>query len=264
MRPLEARPLAMQLVARALELNSDLVEAHTALAMIRMLYDWDWSGAESSFRRAIELNPGHAPAHHWFSLFLSTRNRHEESLKEIGRAHELDPLSIIINQNMGRALHFAGRYEEAVEQFRRTLALEPRFFTTHVMLSQALTELGRYADAMATLRIAEDLAGARPIILAELTSLLPQLGHSDEARQTLGRLIELSGREHVPRYQLALAHYAVGDEATAFDLIEKAYLQHSTLLPWMASDVAWRRARNHPRMVQILEKLNVPSISSES
>lgn len=263
MPPLEAQPLAMPSVTRSLELNPNLVEAHTALAMIRMLYDWDWSGAESSFRRAIELNPGHAPAHHWFSLFLSTRNRHEESLKEIRRAHELDPLSIIINQNMARALHLAGRYEQAVEQFRRTLSLEPRFFTTHVMLSQVLTGLGRYDEAMAMLRSAEDTAGPRPIILAELTFLLAQMGQIDRARQTLGRLIELSRGEHVPLYQLAVAHYAVGEQAIAFDLIEKAYEERSTILPWLGSDNAWRVARSHPRMTRILEKLNVPSHNPE-
>ena len=263
MAPLEAWPLARRSVTRALELNRDLVEAHTALGMIRVLYEWDWSGAESSFRRAIEINPGHAPAHHWFSLFLSTRNRHEESLREIQRAHELDPLSIIINQNMGRALQYAGRYGEAVEQFRRTLALEPRFFTTNVMLAQCLTALGRHEEALATLRMAQDLAGHRPIVLTELTFVLAHLGQTEEARRMLSTLIELSRREHVPLYQLAVAHYAVGDEATAFDLMDKAYEQHSSILPWMGSDIAWRVARNHPRMTRILEKLNVPSNSPE-
>jgi len=263
MAPLEAWPLARRSVTRALELNRDLVEAHTALGMIRVLYEWDWSGAESSFRRAIEINPGHAPAHHWFSLFLSTRNRHEESLREIQRAHELDPLSIIINQNMGRALQYAGRYGEAVEQFRRTLALEPRFFTTNVMLAQCLTALGRHEEALATLRTAQDLAGHRPIVLTELTFVLAHLGQTEEARRMLSTLIELSRREHVPLYQLAVAHYAVGDEATAFDLMDKAYEQHSSILPWMGSDIAWRVARNHPRMTRILEKLNVPSNSPE-
>ncbi|HEX6434121.1 MAG TPA: tetratricopeptide repeat protein, partial [Gemmatimonadales bacterium] len=263
MAPLEAWPLATQSVMKALELNPNLVEAHTARAMIRMLYEWDWSGAESSFHRAIELNPGHAPAHHWFSLFLSTRNRHQESLSEIRRAHELDPLSIIINQNLGRALHLAGRYEEAIEQFRRTLALDPGFFTTDVMLSQAFTAQGRYDEAMAALRAAEDLTGHRPLILAELIFLTAQRGQIEEARRLLAELVELSGRQHVPVYQLALAHYAVGDQATAFDLIDKAYQQRSTILPWMASDTAWRMARSDPRMTRILEKLNVPHNSPD-
>jgi serine/threonine protein kinase/Flp pilus assembly protein TadD len=261
MAPLEAMPLAKASVRTALELDPDLVQAHTVLGMIRMLFDWDWSRAEASFRRALEINPGHAPAHHWFSLFLSTRNRHEESLREIKKAQELDPLSIIINQNVGRAYYYAGHYEQAFEQFRRTLALDPDFFTTHVMLAESLTLLGRHDEAMAALRTAESLAGQKPLILAELALLLGQLGRVEDARRVLREMTELSQREHVPLYQLAIAHYAAGDQATAFDLLDRAYDQRSSVLPWMGNDFGWRMARNHPRIVRILEKLNPPETS---
>jgi eukaryotic-like serine/threonine-protein kinase len=261
MAPREARPLAVTAVTRSLELDHNLVEGHTALAMIRMLYEWDWSGTEASFRRAIEINPGHSAAHHWFSLFLSTRGRHEESLKEIKRAHELDPLSIIINQNVARAHHMAGRYQEAIEQFQRTLALEPRFFTTHVMLAQSLAVVGRHHEAMASLRNAESLAGRNALILSELAIVFAETGQQEEARQVLGELTELSRREHVPVYQLALAHYAVGDEAIALDLMEKSYEERSTIIPWMGSGIEWRLVRTHPRIIRLLNQLNVPNAS---
>ena len=258
---LEALPLAKASAQRALELDGNLAEAHTALGMIRMLFEWDWAGAEASLRRAIELNPGHAPAHHWFSLFLSTRHRHSESLREIMKARELDPLSIIINQNVGRAYHVAGRYHEAIEQFQRTLGIEPRFFTTHVMLAQSLNRLSRHEEALTVLRSAQAIAGPRPVILAELAYVSSKMGQVEEASQLLRQLTDLAGREHVPLYYLAFAHLSAGDESAALDLLEAAYEQRSTVLPWAGIDVVWSSLRRHPRFVRILQKLDLPDQS---
>ena len=255
----EAMPLAKASAMRALELNENLPEAHTALGMIRMLFDWDWAGAETSFRRAIEISPGHAPAHHWFSHFLSTRNRHSESLREIMKARELDPLAVVINQNAGRAYHIAGRYDEAVEQFQRTLTIEPRFFTTRVMLAQSLSQLSRNEEAITMLRSAQGIAGPRPLILAELTCVLSRMGQAEEARHVLGELTSIAGREHVPLYYLAYAHSSVGEESVALDLLEAAYDQRSTVIPWMGGELGWGSLRRHPRFVRLLERLDVPN-----
>ncbi len=255
----EAMPLAKASALRALALDGNLAEAHTALAMVQMLYDWDWSGAEVSFRRAIEINPGHAPAHHWFSLFLSTRGRHSESLREIMKARELDPLSIIINQNVGRAYHITRRYDEAVEQFQRTLAIDPKFFTTHIMLAQSLAQLSRYEEAMTALRSAQAIAGIRPLILAELTCVRSLMGRKEEARQAFRDLTQLAEREHVPLYYLALAYFSVGEESAALDLMDAAYDQRSTVMPWMGIDVGWGTLRRHPRFARLLEKLDLPN-----
>ena len=255
----EAMPLARSSAMRALELDGGLAEAHTALAMIQMLFEWDWAGAEASFRRALESNPGLAAAHHWFSHFLSTQNRHSESLREILKARELDPLSIIINQNVGRSYHLAQRYEEAIEQFYRTLELEPRFFTTHVMLAQSLDQLSRLEEALTVLHSAQAIAGKRPPILAQLAYVYGRMGRMKEAGELAGELTNMSGREHVPLYYLALAQSAAGQEATALNLLEAAFEQRSTVLPWMGCDVFWDRSlRQHPRFIRLLERLDLP------
>ena len=254
----EAMPLAKASALRALELDKNLAEAHSALAVVQMLYDWDWAGAEASFRRAIELNPGYAPAHHWFSLFLSTRNRHSESLREVLKARELDPLSLIINQNVGRAYHLARRYDEAIEEFRRTLGIEPRFFTGHVMLAQSLCQLSRYDEAIAALLSAHAIAGPKPLILTELAYVYGRMGQLDSGRRTLHELTEMARREHVSLYYLGLAHCGLGEESAALDLIEKAYEERSTVLPWLSTDMAWSPLHNHPRLVRLLERLNLP------
>ena len=254
----EAMPLAKASAMRALELNGNLAEAHTAMAIIRMLFDWDWLGAEDSFQRAIEINPGHAPAHHWFSLFLSTRARHTESLREARKAHELDPLSIVINQTLGRAYHYASRYEEAVEQLRRTLELDPRFFTAHVMLAQTLSKLCRFEEALTVLRTAEELAGPVPVILADTACVLARLGDQEEPRRILQKLTELARRQFVPPNCLWNAHFAVGEEEAALDILEAAYEQRSTLLPFIGADINLGSLHQHSRYVRLLERLDVP------
>ena len=254
----EAMPLAKSSALRALELDGNLAEAHSALAVVQMLYDWDWAAAEASFRRAIELNPGYAPAHHWFSLFLSTRNRHTESLREVLKARELDPLSLIINQNVGRAYHLARRYDEAIEEFRRTLGIDPRFFSAHVMLAQSLCQLSRYDEAIAALRSAHAIAGPKPLILTTLANVYARMGQLDSGRQALQELTEVARREHVSLYYLGLAHCGLGEGSAALDLMEKAYEERSTVLPWLSTDMAWSPLHHHPRFVRLLERLDLP------
>ncbi len=255
----EAMPLAKASAMRALELDGNLAEAHTALAMIRMLFEWDWAGAEASFRRAIELNPGHAPAYHWFSIFLSIRNRHAESLREIRKAQERDPLSIIINQNLGRAYHYAHRYDEAVEQYRRTIELEPRFYTTHVMLAHSLSRLSRNEEAVTALQNAQAIAGRVPIILADLACALARMGDLEGPRRLLDELTELAQRQHVPLYCLGTARFAVGEQEAALELIETAYEQRSTIIPFIGTDGNLASLHHHPRYVRLLEKLDLPN-----
>jgi serine/threonine protein kinase/Flp pilus assembly protein TadD len=255
----EAMPLAKAAALRALELDGNLAEAHTALAITRMLFDWDWAGAEASFRRAIELNAGHAPAHHWFSMLLSTRDRHAESLREIGKAQELDPLSIIISQNLGRAYHHARRYDDAVDQYRRTIQLEPRYYTTHVMLAHSLLRLSRHEEALVSLQNAQAIVGRVPMILSDLACVLAKMGNLEEPRRLLQELTELAQRQHVSPYCLASAHFAVGEEDAALDLMETAYEQRSTLMPFIGTNGHLASLHHHPRFVRLLERLDLPN-----
>jgi eukaryotic-like serine/threonine-protein kinase len=259
--PREAMPLAKLAATRALELDESLAKGHLALGQVRMLFEWDWTGAEASFRRAIELNPGLSLAYHWLSLLLSTRNRHQESIEAIQRARDLDPLSLVINQNLGRAYHLAGQYDQAIEHYHRTLTLQPGFFTAQAMLAESLTALRRYDEALAVLQDAEEVTGPRSLLFMLLAFVLGRMGRMEDGRRALGKLIELSNRGHVPLYHLAVAHYSVGSEAAAFDNLERAYDQRSTMLPWLGMHGFWDNATGHPRFRRILEKLDSPSLS---
>lgn len=125
--PRESFPKAKAASIKALEIDDGLAEAHTSLAFVRAWYDWDWPAAESEFQRALELNPNYATAHHWYALFLTAMERAGEALEEIQLAHEIDPLSLPINRDVGLVYHRARQCDRAIEQYLETIELDPRF-----------------------------------------------------------------------------------------------------------------------------------------
>ena len=126
-------PKARAAAQRAVELDGNLAEAHTALALIVQNYDWDWKTAEQEFRRAIELNPNYATAHHWYAEHLTWLGRFEEALRESERARQLDPLSLIIAADNGATLYYSRQYDQAIAKFRAVRELDPTFPRTGVI-----------------------------------------------------------------------------------------------------------------------------------
>ena len=146
--PNEVMPKARTAALKALQIDDGLAEAHTSLALIAEIYDWDWQTGEKEYRRAIQLNPNYATAHHWYAEFLAFQGRFDEALAESERARHLDPLSVIIAADRGAILYFARQYDRAIEQFRAVLDMEPNFSRAHVIVG-AYVEKGRFADALA-------------------------------------------------------------------------------------------------------------------
>src|SRR4030095_5914043 len=147
MPPIEALPKAKAAALKAIELDASLAEPHVSLGHVSYFYDRDWAAAEREFKRAIELNPNYAVAHHWYAIFLSTLpGRIAESLAEIRRALELDPTSLIINAWYGRILGVAGQLDQAIEQCKKTVELDPNFNLGHYRLGQAYAEKKIYAE----------------------------------------------------------------------------------------------------------------------
>src|SRR5262249_49300996 len=146
--------------SRALELDEGLAEAHAALGMVRKEHEWDWEGAERSYRRALQLNPNYAPAHLWYGEYLAARGRHDEAIAAIGRAVDLDPLSLIIHASLGRhGYAFARQFDRAAGQLHRTLAMDPNFWVAHHFLGGVYACTGRLAEALAAFETANRLDG---------------------------------------------------------------------------------------------------------
>ncbi len=222
--PEDSYPMAKAAAMKALEIDNTLAEAYTSLAVVKVLYAWDWPGAEREFKRAIELNPHYANRHYYYSYdYLSPTGRHQEAIAEMKRAQELDPLSAIINTNLGRTYHFARQYDRAIEQYRKALEIDPNFGQTHFRLGEAYGMKGMFEEAVAELKKTRDLsAGKVDDIDASLAYIYAVSGKRGEARKLVNELKERSKQSYSP-YLIAMIYTGLGDKEQALAWLQKAY-----------------------------------------
>jgi TolB-like protein/Flp pilus assembly protein TadD len=180
---------AREAVAKALEIDETLAEAHAALGYLKFRIDWDWDAADKEFMRAIELKPGYATAHEWYALFLAIQRRLDESLKEINKAHDLDPLSLSVNSGLGRIYHFRNEIDKSIAQFKKTIELDPRYAEAIFGLGLAYLKNKDYAKAEAEVLKASELANRRPVMLGVLGAIYTKEGKTQEAENLLMELL---------------------------------------------------------------------------
>ncbi len=189
----ETYPRAAKAAAMtALKIDDTLSESHTSLAWVKFRFELDWSGAESEFKRAIELNSTYPTAHHWYATYLDAMGRWEEALSEIQRAQELDPLSLIINAAAGLFFYRTRHYDLAIEQLQKTLELDSNFATAHRFLGEAYKGKGRFKEAIAEMQKAIALSGGSYQELARLGNIYVVAGERSEALRILHELKQLS------------------------------------------------------------------------
>jgi DNA-binding winged helix-turn-helix (wHTH) protein/tetratricopeptide (TPR) repeat protein len=251
--PREVFPQAIAAAERALELDESLAEAHTSLAYARFLYERRWAAAERGFRRAIELSPGYPTAHHWYAFLHSALGRHVEAVAQARRALELDPLSLVINADLGLVLSFA-RDPAAVEQFRRTLELDPGFAYARFGLGLSLQEQGCLEEAAAELRCAAELAPDSPAMQAALGAALARAGRGEEARRILALLEERAAREPVEASLFAFLWTGLGERDRAIDCLEDACDEGSRFVAFLATWSIYDPLRDHPRWPDLLRR----------
>ena len=256
--PREAMPRAKAAAARSLELDPTLAEAQTTLAHVRAFYDWDWAAAERGFRRAIELNPDYPFSHHWFALYLAAMGRHEEAIAEERRAQEIDPLSLIINKNVGTLLYYAGRLEESVEQYRKSLELDPHFARTRIYLGLAYALSGRYEEAVAEYRKAAEISGGGTLLTALLGHASALAGRTGEARELLGELERLAGERYVPAFNVAIVHAGLGETDRVFEWLGRAFEERSSWLVSLKVEPLFDGHRTDPRFGDLVRKVGLP------
>lgn len=205
---------------KALEIDPTLAEAHASLGLTAMNYNWDWPTAEREFRQAIALNPNYATAHQWYAEYLAANLRFAESFREIQRARELDPVSIIINNDAGKFLYFSRRFDEAEAQLKETLKLDPNFSQGHSWLGMLYTVTKRYDEAVAQFQEVQRLDGGT-WGLAGLGYVYGRSGRLDEAKRML-QAVEHSA-DPVDSQGIALIAIGMDDETRVFDCLEKEY-----------------------------------------
>jgi TolB-like protein/DNA-binding winged helix-turn-helix (wHTH) protein/Tfp pilus assembly protein PilF len=254
---MEASSKARAAALKALEIDSTLTDAQITLASIKMNYDWDWPGAESGLKRIIEVNPGNATAHQRYSLYLAVMGRSQDSITEINRALQLDPLSLSINFSYGWRLYLARNYDQAVAQLKTTLEMDPNFVLAHLVLGQTYEEKGQFDLAIAELKQATSLAPHSPLMLAALGRAYALGGEKGNAEKILSQLKEQSAQHYVSPFYMALVLSGLRLNDQALDWLERAYQERSNGLIFLNVDPELDSLRPNPRFQELQRRLAV-------
>lgn len=257
--PPEAMPRAKAAAMKALSIDDTLAEAHTSLANVLVRYDWDWSGAEREFKRAIELNPNYPTAHYWYALYLAGMDRQEEALREAQRAQKLDPLSLVTNWHVGVILSYERPYDRAIEQLRKTLDLDPNFAGPHDDLGWTYAMMGRFNEAVSEFQTAIKLSGGDTHFMGDLAVVYAMSGKRGEAQKILDQLTEVAKERYVSPYRMAQIYIALGDRNRAFEWLETGYREKSFGASVMDLKAApfWDPVRSDPRFADLLRRMNL-------
>lgn len=248
-------PRARAAALKALALDEKLAEAHASLALIAQNYDWDWQTAEKEYRRAVELDPNYATGHHWYAEHLALRGRFDEAFVEIGRARQLDPLSLIIQADNGAILFFSRQYDRSIDQFQAVLKVEPNFSRAR-MLNYVYAQQGRYAEALANIEEWRRVYSTYwP--LTEEGYVYGRAGQPAQARRALEKLEALNRREQIDPFAFVAPYVGLGDKDQAFGWLEKSLANHSPGLTALKVDPIFDPLRNDSRFEAVLRRLGL-------
>lgn len=254
-RPREIMPKAKAAALHALELDETQSEAHAALAYVATEYEWDWKTADLHFRRALELNPSNATAHHWYSIYLMATGHVTQSVTEMDLARELDPASLFVRGADGVRHYMARDYSGAVQQMEPALKVGSNAIPALQWLGLAYVQLGRAQDAIAALEPSARRADAQPGVQGSLAIAYAAAGRQADARALVDALETRAKREYFSRTWLARAYAALGDKDRALTWIETAYEERDKWLIYANVDPSFDALRDEPRFRAILAKI---------
>jgi TolB-like protein/DNA-binding winged helix-turn-helix (wHTH) protein/Flp pilus assembly protein TadD len=225
MTPTQAYPKAKAAALKAVELDKTLGEAHNSLAFVLDGFDWDLDSGGKEFRRAIELNPGYATAHHWYAWHLGLLGRYDQAIAEMRKAESLDPLSLIINADLAELLVIAHSYDESMRQSRKTIEMDPNFAMAHNQLGQAYLQQHVYQQAVVELQKAVQLSAGSPTCIANLARAYALSGRRSEAIKLLSDLKTTSTPGFSHASEIAAIYVSLGDKNEAMNWLEKGYAE---------------------------------------
>jgi TolB-like protein/Tfp pilus assembly protein PilF len=254
--PHDVMPKAREAALKAIAIDDTLAEGHAALAMVFTAYDWNWSRAESEFRRAIELNPDYAAVHAQYGWYLSLMARPDDAIAESKRGTALDPLSIEYNHYLGLSLFRARRPEQAAAQFRQTLELDPNDWITQTNLGWTLIGQGRLAEAITEVQRAREVDDNH-YVLAALGQAYALAGNRSEAFKAIEQMKEWSKQRYVSAHSVALVYAGLGEKDLAFEWFEKAIEMRSEHMGWLKVDPRVDALRSDPRFADLVRRVGL-------
>jgi TolB-like protein/DNA-binding winged helix-turn-helix (wHTH) protein/lipoprotein NlpI len=238
---------------RALQLDDNLPEAHTAMGLIVQNYDHDWATAEKEFRRAIELNPNYATAHHWYAEYLTWRGRFDEAFLEIERARQLDPLSLIIGADRGAMLYYSRQYDRSLEQFRAVLEMDPTFSRARMVFA-VYVQKGMFDEARS---VNTQLTLDSPWYWANSAYIEARARRHAAAEHAVRRLHELDERQAVDAGAFGLAYASTGRRDESIAWLQKALAQHSNVILALQVDPLFDSMRADSRFQDLVRKVGL-------
>ena len=248
------RPKAQAALAKAVQLDETIPEAHLALAVLKF-NNWEWAAADSEYKRAIELNPSFSRARAQYANYLAAMGRHEQAIAEARRARDLDPFSNGRNWRFGAVLLNAGRFDEAIEQLKKTLELDSSFATAHIWLGYSYAAKGQYEQAIAEYREAIKMGEDSTSTKIYLGYSLALAGKKNEALAILNEM--QTTKEYVSPAELAVLHAGLGDKEQALADLERAYAAHDFQLQYLKVESHYDSLRSDPRFADLLRRVGL-------
>jgi tetratricopeptide (TPR) repeat protein len=249
--PRDAFPSALKAARKALQLDPDLAEAHASLARIRALFDWDWRGAESEYKRAIELNPGYSLAHLWYGHLLVATGRPSEGVAESERA--------VVNNGASWVYYDVGRYDRSIEQSKRMIEIDPMFTESYQIIAHALEAKGASRAAFDTYQKYAEVAGYSQEAIAALKRAYDSAGMKGYWTKRLEMEKEEEAETgHAWSFEMARLYARVGDRDRAFEWLERAYLERHHLLIFIKADPILDGLDGDPRFADLVRRIGLP------
>jgi eukaryotic-like serine/threonine-protein kinase len=253
----EGMERAKAMARKAITLDETLAEAHTSLAWVTFIYDWDWPTAEREFDRAIQLNPRYSTARQWYAWLLAAMGRFDEALTQGRSAVDLDPASVSIRRSLGWLQYYARQYEPALDNLRRALAMNPTAEETHRLLGLVYLQQGLYDDAAASFREAIASSDYDVMALAGLGQVAARRGRTEEAQAVLSVLLERSKTSYLSPVALCGLYIALGQADAAFEWLKQAYNERRGWLAYLKIEPMFDPLRTDPRFQVLVERMRL-------
>jgi DNA-binding winged helix-turn-helix (wHTH) protein/tetratricopeptide (TPR) repeat protein len=257
-QPKEALRKAKAAAKKALEIDDTLGEAHASLAHVR-LHDWDWTGLEEAFDRAIVLNPAGASAYNYYAEYLWVVKRFDEAITKMDQAREIDPLSPLIAENVALALYQARRYDEAIEEIQAAFDRDPKQFWPHFRVGRVYVQKRMYEQAITELETAVSLSQRSAETLGWLGHVYAAAGMKDKAQEVLDELTELAAERYVSPYSVALVYAGLVEKDQAFEWLEAAFQEQNPILIALNTEPGFDSIRADARYRDLLLRIGFVS-----
>jgi serine/threonine protein kinase/Flp pilus assembly protein TadD len=256
-RPHDVFPHARRAAEQALDLDSALAEAHLSLAVVKLFYDWNVASAMKELSEARSLDPHNPQVHHFYGHALQFAGRLDEAKQAMQRAVELDPVSLILNTELGFASYATRQYGPAIIQYRKTLEIDSRFTLASWWLAQALGQEGRHEEARTELVRAGAVSDS--LLRSELGCVEAATGRRAEARKIVDELIERRAREYIDPTLIAYIYIALADKDQAFAWLDRGYQERAGNIPWMHIEPKFDPIRSDPRFADLVRRIGLTS-----